>query len=264
MNLSLEELAGNLLREKMKYTRQEFQGEKFDLISKKGVYPYDCMDSFDRFNERELPKKEDFYSILDKEEISEDYQVAQNVWKTFGLKSFGEYHDLYLNLDVLLLAYVFENFRKNCLEYYGLDPCHYYASPGLSWDAMLKMTEMNLEILTDIDMSQFIEKGLRGGISYIANRWGTANNPYMKDSDETKFCKYLMYLDANSLYGWAIMSQYFPCGGFRWLTQEEISDLELVNYGEESNRGLILEVDLEYPAELHDLHNDYPLAPEKN
>ena len=192
----------------------------------------------------------------------EDYKHAQHVWNTFSLKNMGEYHDLYLASDILLLADVFENFRKTCLEYYKLDPCHYFTSPGLSWDAMLKMTGIELELMTNINMFQFIEKGLRGGISYIANRYGKANNKYMKEYDEKTSSKYIVYLDANNLYGWA-MSQYLPTGGFRWMTQQQIDKIDLAKYKEDSEKGLILEVDLEYPEELHDLHNDYPLGLEK-
>ena len=246
----------------LKYTKKAFQKDKLNLVSQKGVYPYDFMDSFDKFNEK-LPQKEEFYSILNDEHISdEDYKHAQNVWNTFDLKNMGGYHDLYLKSDILLLADVFENFRKTCLEYYKLDPCHYFTSPGLSWDAMLKMTDIKLELMTDIDMFQFIEKGMRGGTSYIANRYGKANNEYMKTYDKKAPTKYIMYLDANNLYGWA-MSQYLPTGGFRWMTKKQINKIDLAKYKEDSNKGLILEVDLEYPKELHDLHNDYPLAPEK-
>ena len=220
------------------------------------------MDSFNKFNEQ-LPTKEDFFSILNNEHITdEDYNHALEVWKTFSLKNMGEYHDLYLTSDILLLADVFENFRKTCLEYYKLDPCHYFTSPGLAWDAMLKMTKIELELMSDVDMYLFIEKGLRGGISYIANRYGKANNKYMKEYDEKAPSKYIMYLDANNLYGWA-MSKSLPTGGFRWLTEQEIEDLDLSEYNGYNEKGLILEVDLEYPKELHDLHNDYPLAPEK-
>ena len=246
----------------IKYTTEAFQTDKLKLMAQKGVYPYDYMDSFDKFNEK-LPTKEDFYSILNDEHISnEDYKHAQNVWNTFNLKNMGEYHDLYLKSDILLLADVFENFRRTCLEYYKLDPCQYITSPGLSWDAMLKMTDIKLELMVDIDMFQFIEKGLRGGISYIANRYGKANNKYMKEYDDKVPSKYIMYLDANNLYGWA-MSQYLPTGGFRWMTQKQIDKIDLVKYKEDSNKGLILEVNLEYPEGLHNLHNDYPLGPEK-
>ena len=127
---------------------------------------------------------------------------------------------------------------------------------------MLKMTDIKLELMTAIDMFQFIEKGLRGGVSYIANRYGKANNKYMKEYDEKEPLKHIMYLDANNLYGWA-MSQNLPTGGFRWMTLKQIDKIDLAKYIEDSKKGLILEVDLEYSKELHDLHNDYPLASEK-
>ena len=259
MSSSLEKLVSNLPKEALKYTSEVFEGKDLDLMVRKGVYPYDYMDSFDKFNEK-LPSKEEFYSILNNEHISdEDY--AQDVWNTFSCKNMGDYHNFYLASDVLLLADVFENFRQTCLEYYKLDPCHYFTSPGLSWDAMLKMTEIKLELMTDIDMFQLIEKGLRGGISYIANRYGKANNKYMKEYDEKAPSKYIMYLDANNLYCWA-MSQYLPTGGFKWMKQKQIDKINLTQY-KEDNKGFIVEVDLEYPKELHDLHNDYPVAPEK-
>ena len=128
------------------------------------------------------------------------------MWSKVELKSMGEYHVLYLKSDILLLSDVFENFRKTCQQYYKLDPCHYFTSPGLSWDAMLKMTGIKLELMNEIDMFQFIEKGMRGGISYIANRYGEANNKYMNEYNDKAPSKYIMCLDANNLYGWA-MSQ---------------------------------------------------------
>ena len=260
MSSSLSNLVNNLPAEAFKHTGQVFQGVQLSLMIKKGVYPYDYMNSFEKFEDSRLPKKEDFFSILNNEHITdEEYQHAQNVWNEFGLSSMGEYHDLYLKSDILLLADVFENFRKACQEYYELDPAHYFTSPGLSWDAMLKMTNIELELISDVDMFQFIEKGMRGGISYIANRYGKANNKYMKNYNLEDASKYIMYLDANNLYGWA-MSQYLPTGGFKWLTEEEV---DLSKYNDESEKGLVLEVDLEYPEELHDLHNDYPLAAEK-
>ena len=119
----------------------------------------------------ELPTKEQFYSTLNDQHITNDgYDHAKKVWKAFKIKTMSEYHDLYLGSNVLLLADVFKSFRKTCLQHYKLDPCHYFTSPGLSWDAMLKMTDIKLELMTDVDMFQFIEKGMRGGVSYIANR----------------------------------------------------------------------------------------------
>ena len=133
----------------------------------------------------------------------------------------SRYHDLYLKSDILLLADIFEIFRETCLQYYKLDPSHYFTSPGLSWDAMLKMTGIKHELMTDVDMFQSIEKDMRGGISYIANRHGKANNKYMSGYDSSKLLKYIMYLDANNLYGYA-MSQCLPTGGFKWMSQKQI------------------------------------------
>ena len=249
--------------EAFKYTSEVFKKNEFNLMTKKGIYPYDYMDSFEKFNDKQLPQKEDFYCILNNEHISdEQYTHAKTVWDKFNLKSMGEYHDLYLKSDILLSSDVFENFRKTCLQHYKLDPCHYFTSLGLSWDAMLKMTDIELELMTDIDMFQFIEKGMRGGISYIANRYGKANNKYMKNYNKNEASKYIMYLDANNLYGYA-MSQYLPTGNFKWMKEKEISKTNLGLYTEDSKKDLILEVDLKYPNELHDLHNDYPLAAEK-
>ena len=127
---------------------------------------------------------------------------------------------------------------------------------------LLKMTNIKLELMTDIDMFQFIEKGMHGGVSYIANRYGNSNNKYMKEYNEKAPSKYIMYLDANNLYGWE-MSQYLPTGNFKWMADKEISKIDLGKYKADGKNRLILEVDLEYPQELHDIHNDYPVTPEK-
>ena len=227
MSSSLDKLVNNLPKDDLIYTSQVFKGKKLDLMSKKGVYPYDFMDSFEKFDQTELPTKDQFYSILnDQHNTNDEYEHAKKVWKVFNIKTIGEYHDLFLKSDVLLLADVFESFRKTCLQYYKLDPCHYFTSPGLSWDAMLKMTNIKLESMTDVDMFQFIEKGMRGEVSYITNRNGKANNKYMKEYNEKVPSKYIMYLDANNLYGWA-MSQYLPTGNFKWMGDKEIKKIDL-------------------------------------
>ena len=180
MSSSLDKLVSNLSKEDLKYTSEEFTGKELSLMSQKGVYSYDYMDCFEKFNQMELRTKEQFYSILNDQHIAnEEYDHARKVWETFSIKTMGEYHDLYLKTDVLLLADVLESFRKTCLQYYKLDPCHYFTSPGLSWDAILKMTNIKLEQMTNVDMFQLIEKGMRGGESYIANLYGNANNKYM-------------------------------------------------------------------------------------
>ena len=176
------------------------------------------------------------------------------------MNTMGDYHDLYLKADVLSLADVFEKFINICLKYYGLDLYHYFSSPGLSWDAMLKMIE--IELISNIDMYLFVEKGMRGGISYIAKRCSKANNEYMKHYNDSKPSKYITFLNANNLYGWA-MSQYLPYSKFKWLNQKEIDKFDVNLISENSLGGYILEVHLEYPDELHELHNDYLLPPEK-
>ena len=190
----------------------------------------------------------------------EDYMVCERIWNKFKMKNMGDYHDHYLKKDVLLLADVFEKFIDTCLKYYELDPCHYFSSPGLSWDAMLKMTGVKLEKISDIDQYLFSEKGTRGRISYIAKRYAKANNKYMCDYESNKQSTFITYLDKNNLYGWA-MSEYLPYREFKWL--ENVDKLDVMSVNEKSDIGYILEVDLKYPDELHDLHNDYPLAPEK-
>ena len=185
MSPSLDKLVSNLPNDAFKYTSEKIKDDKKLKLMKKGVFPYDYMDSFNRFSGNKLPNKDNFYSISNDEHISDtQYVHAIKVWKIFKLNNMGEYHDLYLKSDVILLADVFENFRKTCMQYHELDPCHYFTSPGLSWDAMLKMTDIKLEQKIDIDMFQFIEKGMRGGVSYIANHYGKANNKYMKEYDE--------------------------------------------------------------------------------
>ena len=172
----------------------------------------------------------------------------------------GDYHDHYFKKDVLLLADVYEKFIDTCLKYYGLDPCHYFSSPGLSWDAMLKMTGVKLEKISDIEKYLFIEKGLRGGISYNSKRYAKANNKYMNSYDPKKQSTFISYLDMNNSYGWA-MIEYLSFEGFKWLKNIDEFDVMLIN--EKSPVGYLLEVDLQHPDKLHELHNDYPLAPEK-
>ena len=168
--------------------------------------------------------------------------------------------DLYMKSDVLLLADIFENFRDVCMEYYDLDPAHYFTTPNFAWDAMLKKTGVKLQLLTDYDMHLMVEQGLRGGIAMISHRHAEANNPYLKEGyDESKEKSYIAYLDANNLYGWA-MSQPLPCDDFQWSEERDLD--VLLRYAHCEEEGCIVMVDLEYPEELHDLHNDYPLAPE--
>ena len=139
--------------------------------------------------------------------------ICEKIWDKFKMKNMGDYHDHYLKKDVLLLNDVFQKFIDSCLKYYGLNPCHYFSAPGLSWDAMLKMTDVNLKKISDIDQYLFIKKGSTRGISHIAKRYAKANNKYMSDYDSNKQSRFITYLDKNNLYGWA-MSEYLPYGEF--------------------------------------------------
>ena len=265
MGSSLGALVNNLPKDAFKNLDRYYTPEQAELIRRKGFYPYEYMDTEEKLNETKLPPREAFYSRLSGKGISKaDYKHALNVWNTFNMKTFKEYHELYNETDVLLLADVFESFRDNNLKIYGLDPAHYFTSPGLSWDACLKITGVELELLNDPDMLLMFEKCIRGGISMISNRYGEANNKYMgRDFNKKKPSKYLMYLDANNLYGCA-MSMKLPTHGFKWLTSGEMEKLfntqELHTW---NKTPCILEVDLEYPEKLHDKHNDYPLCPER-
>ena len=265
MSSSLGALVNNLPKNGFKNISKYYTPEEVELIKQKGFYPYEYMDKVEKFNNTKLPPREVFYSKLSGRGISEkDYKHAWNVWNTFKMKTFKDYHKLYNETDVLLLADVFENFRNLCLKIYGLDPVYYYTAPGLAWDACLKMTNINLELLSDPNMLLMFEKGIRGGISIISNRYGEANNKYMGNRfNKNKLSKYLMYLDANNLYGSA-MSEKLPTHGFKWLTSGEMEKLfnnQVVQVWEKTP--CILEVDLVYPENLHDLHNDYPFCPER-
>ena len=161
--------------------------DKFIMLLRKGVYPYEYIDEWDKFNEKVLPGKDSFYSNLTLENISEtDYAHANNVVKKFNINNLGEYHDLYVRSDTLLLTDIFENFRKSCLKNYELDHAHFVSSPGLAWQACLKNTNVELELLTDYDMLLMVEEGIRGGICHTVQRYAHANNKYMNDYDKKK------------------------------------------------------------------------------
>ena len=232
---------------------------KFILLLRKGVYPYEYMDNWEKFDETSLPNKESFYGSLNMENIDDiDYRHG-NVFKRFKLKNLGEYHDLYVQSDTLLLADLFENFRNTCIKVYELDPAHFLSLPGLTWQSCLKKTNIKLELLTDYDMLLMVEEGIRGGICHLIHRYARANNKYMKNYDKNEESSYIKYLEANNLYGWA-MSQKLPVNGFKWVNNE-INEEFIKNYDENSDKGYILEVYVKYPRKLYDLHSDLPFLP---
>ncbi len=270
MNKSLDKLTKTLGKNQFetltsqmlpRMPKETIDGKKHDridslnLLKQKGIYPYDYMTDFSKLSETSLPPKEAFYSKLNKTGISDkDYAHAKRVWHAFNCETMRDYHDLHLMTDVLLLTDILSNFRRVCKKAYKLDAFHYYTAPGLSWDAMLKYPKVVLDLISDPDMHLMVEKGTRGGISLIVRRYVKANNKYVKGYDKNKEIVYIPYLDANTLYGWA-MSQKLPHKNFKWMSEDELKDWR--------KKACILEVDLEYPEELHDLHNEYPLAPER-
>ena len=195
---------------------------KISLLLQKGVYPYEYMSDWEKFEETSLPPKEAFKNSLKNCEIDEaDYTHAQKVWSEFNCSSMQSYHDIYLKTDVLLLADIFETFRKFSKDNYRLDPAHYVSSPQLSWDAMLLYTDAEVELIADAQMFQMIDNGIRGGVAMIVKRYAKANNPELgKEYNPDLPTSYIIYLDANNLFGWA-MSQSMPFKGFRWLSTEE-------------------------------------------
>ena len=220
---------------------------------RKGIYPYEYMDSWEKFNETSLPSKEDFYNKLNMEDVDHiDYRHGNNVFKGFKLKHLGDYHDLYVKSNTLLLADVH-------------DPAHFVSLPGLAWQACLKKTNIELELLTDYDMLLMVERGIRGGICHSIHQYAKANNKYMKNYNNNEESSYIQYLDAKNFYGW-VMSKKLPANGFKWLDSDKINEINedfIKDYDENNDKGYIFEVDVKYPRRLHKLHSDLPFLSER-
>ena len=222
------------------------------------------MDKWKRFKEDKLPDKESFYSELNKKHITDsDYEHSQKVYDTFNFKNLGEYHGLYAQSDTAQLADVFENFRNTCLEIYELDPAHFLSFPGLAWQACFKKTQEELALLTDNDMLLMFEEGTGGGICQATHRYAKANNKYMKYYDKNNESSYLVYVDANNLYGWS-MCKKLPVSDLKYIDDISIFTEDFIkNYDENNDKGYIFVVDVEYPRNLHKLHSDLPFLPER-
>ena len=228
--------------------------EHYELLCRKGVYPYEWVD-------QGLPSMKSFYSSLNQEGITEnDYKHATNVYNKLNCSSFKDYHLAYLKTDVLLLTDIFEKFRKVCMEYYKLDPTNYISSPGLAWDAMLLKTGIELDLITNLEILNLIEKMKRGGLCYVGSkRYVKANNKYIEGFDINQPSNFLMYWDANNLYGWA-MSQVLPYKNIQFDTKVKLKNI--LNTADNSKTGYIVECDLHFPEHLHDKFKEYPPAPE--
>ena len=296
MSSSLEKLAKNLLeggkgRAKFVYLRfaiqrlctqrgLTFSEELLDLMMRKGEFPYEYFDGPAKFNDLALPPRDKFYSQLRNDTISpEDYTHAQNVWQRFRCTSMREYHDLYLLQDVMLLADVFEEFRRVSIASTTLDPTHYVSLPGLSGESGYLYSgrwmdgpverPFEIQLLHDQqhDMYVFLEEMVRGGVSMTPGRYAKANHKFLADYDEKQPSKFLEYWDENNLYGYA-MSELLPCADYRWEPQDVVDDLLLkLIQGDlpyhESCRGYIFEVDGYFPEDTHDSLRDFPPLPDK-
>jgi len=220
------------------------------------------MSSREKFAETQLPPIEAFHDNLKDEPLSqEDYTRAQQVWSRYGMCNMQHYHDHYLVSDVLLLADILESFRQTVRSEHGLDFLHFITLPSLAWAMALKHTQAKLDLITDADTYLMIENSVRGGIATISQRYASANNPYVDQYDERQDKRFITYLDADSLYATA-QSQPLPVGNFRFLAETEMHDFNLDSIEPDAEIGYIVECDLQYPPHLHDLHNDYPMAPE--
>ena len=266
LSTSLEELVSLLLKSgKENFVETTKYLGNHDLVFAKGVYPYAYITDRSKFDETRLPSIDCFYNDLKDEPLSEeDYDRAQQIWTHFDIQNLRQFHDHYLLSDVLLLIDVFQHFRHTTFDAHRLDCLHFFTLPSLAWNAALKHTEAEIDLITDPDMYLMIENSMRGGIAVISKRHARANNPYVEGYDESQPDSYITYLDANNLYGYA-QSEPLPVGNFQFLSKEEISkfDMKFLNsIPSDSSTGYILECDLSYPPELHDLHADYPMAPE--
>ena len=258
----LEILAKNLRDKGIQYFRQTQKyiknKDRLDLMFQKGIFPYSYITSLNVLEEKELPPIEAFFNDLTQTKISnEEYQFAVKVWNSFNCRNLKEYLHVYLQADVLLLADVFENFRSNCLEFYELDPSHYFSLPHFTFDAYLRKSNVALELLSDIDMYLLFSHSIRGGLSVVSKRYSVAN----------KGSSSILYIDANNLYGKSML-QRLPYKDFKWIDVNDEIINEIINISIEDDNdpsidknGFLLEVDLEYPQELHDDHEDLPLAP---
>ncbi|GIY20130.1 c2H2-type domain-containing protein [Caerostris darwini] len=217
----------------------------------------------EKLNDKCLPNKEMFHNILRNSSISDsDYNHALTVFEAFECKTFSNYLEIYENVDVVMLAEIFLSFRRTSMQSYHLDPVHFITSAQLTWNAGLKISKVELQLLGNVNEYLWFEKSMRGGVCLLGRRHAIANNPYIAENyDETLPSNYILALDANNFYGFA-MSQFLPVGNFSWLDSEELSKFDVLELEEDSDIGYILEVDLLYPEHLHNMHNDLPLAPE--
>ena len=233
-----------------------------ELFFKKAAYPYDYMTDETKLRETTLPPKSAFYNQLRDEDVSDkQYERAQTIWTQLSMKTLRDWHDFYMTLDVLLLADVFQNFRHVMLRSHGLDCLHFPSLPSMTLQLALKITGVELELISDLNIYVMLEAGIRGGLSYVAQRHAKANFPEMPDYRPDLPTSHVLYLDCNSLYT-TCQSYPLPVGGFRFLSESELANFDVASVSADSEIGYFVECDLRYPKHLHSSHNAYPLAPE--
>lgn len=233
---------------------KEFK-DRTDLLKRKGVFPYHMIQKQSDYD-LPFPTRDQFLTVSD-----EDYAYAKHVANVFDCKNLGDYSDLYLKTDVLILADIFEKLRDDCLspDAYRLDPAHYLSAPSFSWDAMLKFTSVEIELMADLSMLRFVKKGIRGGLCQVSTRKAEARNHYLIDMPEdSEDQNYLVYFDKVNLYG-STMTEKLPIGNYKWLDDPENFSLDEDTDGD---KGYMVEVDVEYHPSFHDYHNELPFLPE--
>lgn len=262
---SLSQLMTNLQRKgehNFVEMRKYFQSdEERSLVYRKGVFPYNYLSSLSSLEETTLPPIEEFYNDLTMSNISqEEYDFAKKVWNVFSCQNLGDYLRIYLIADVLGLADCFESFRSNCLKDYELDPVYYFSNANFTWDAFMRKSDTCLDLFQDVNQYLWLSNdAIRGGLSVVSKRLAVANNPSLPGYNSKQPCSAILYLDCNNLYGYSMMN-HLPVSDFEWV--ENCHDIQFIlELPADSDVGYILEVDLDYPSSLHDVHSDYPLAP---
>ena len=235
---------------------------QINFLLNKNPYPYEYAQSLCDYDAPGLPEQDAFFNSMKNEHISDDeYDYAQRVFRLFNCNTFKDYHLLYLKVDCTLLADVFQRLRSLCIETCALDPAYYVSSPQLSYDCLLKSSGIRLECLYDMSMIDLFHDSIRGGISMVCKRYARANNKYLDDFDPTKPSSFILKTDCVNLYGFAMKSK-LPYAGFKWLSADEIRQLDVAYIDTDGSIGYVFEVDLDYPVSLHDITGSYPLAPE--
>jgi hypothetical protein len=265
MSESLSTLAKNLAEDKSRFreTLKFFSLETIDLVTRKGVFPYEYVNNWKKLEKTALPSKSKFYNSLIESDISEeDYAHAQKIWKRFNIKTLGEYSDFYLLTDILILTDIFENFRDLCLDTLNLDAAYFMTAPGLAFEGMLKYTKIKLERLENYEMLLMLENGIRGGICQSVTRYAKANLPNINsiNYNKNKPHTYLSYFDCVNLYGKSMLSD-LPYKDFEWYYD---LSLDVMTIDDDAEYGYILEVDIDYPEKLHDKHSEFPFLPQND